>query len=234
MSTNELNAFLSSFERPINIEQVAWNQVIAQARNVWHAYINGEDWQESLNINCKASYLMLVSKEGKLIVQNEDLLRFEQNQEVKAWRKYLEEKAYASIKLKRFQDAERFFSKALKLDDKHSLNLYRRGLVRMRLLKNKEALDDFTAAIQSNPNIAAFYLKRAQIFRLLDLDYKAMNDLNKAIKIDASNPEAYEIRGKFRLSLGDRVGGKRDILQATVLKDSNRTAGKEIYSNKAA
>jgi tetratricopeptide (TPR) repeat protein len=234
MSNNELNAFLSSFERPLNIEQDAWNQIIAQARNVWHSYLKGEDWNEQLDINCKASYLMLVSKEGKLIVQNESLLNYVKNQEVTAWRKHLEDRAYAAIKNKRFNDAERYFTKALKLDGKHALNHYRRGLVRMRLLKNKEAMEDFTSAIEANPNVPAFYLKRAQIYRLLDLDYKAMSDMNKSIKLDPNNPEAFEVRGKFRMSLGDRAGGKRDLLQADQLKSEHRTAGKELYGRQAA
>ena len=69
MSTNELNIFLNSFDRPTHVSDVAWQQVIQQAKRVWDAYLKGEDWNDVLDITCKESYLMLVSHEGKLIVQ---------------------------------------------------------------------------------------------------------------------------------------------------------------------
>ena len=106
-------------------------------------------------------------------------------------------------------------------------------MVSARLLKNKEALADFSKAIELKPGVAVFYLKRAEIHRLLDLDYKAMADMNKAIKLDPQNPQAFEMRGKFRLSLGDRAGGNRDLLTAQQVKVEGQTSGKELYGRAA-
>ncbi|MEX2596714.1 MAG: hypothetical protein WEC59_07265 [Salibacteraceae bacterium] len=234
MSHNELNAFLNAFNQPSNMDDQAWEYVLNQARKVWYAHLNGENWSEQLNITCKESYLMLVSKEGKLIVENESLLNYVNNQEVDHWKRHLENLAFSAISQKRFDKADRFFTKALKVDGSRAINYYRRGLVRSRLLKNKEALEDFTKAISLNDNVAAFYLKRAAIYRLLDLDYKAMSDFNRAIKLDSQNPESYELRGKFRLSLGDKAGGGLDLQRSMELKENGKTSGKELYGKIAA
>lgn len=234
MSTNELNIFLNSFNRPSHFSDAAWQQVISQAKRVWEAYLNGEDWNDVLEITCKESYLMLVSHEGKLIVQDESLLRYVKNDEVKSWKKHLEEIAFRAIRDQQFEKAERFFTKALKVDDKSAMNHYRRALLRMKALRHKGALEDLSKAIELNDGVAAFYIKRSHIFRLLDLDYKAMSDLNRAIKVDPRHAEAFDLRGKFRLSLGDRAGARLDILKAKELRDGGKIGSGELYSAKAA
>lgn len=234
MSANELNIFLNSFERPPHFSDVAWQETLNQARKVWNAYANGKDWQGVLEITCKESYLMLVSNEGKLIIQDESLLHYVKNEHVKSWRKHLEEIAFKAISERRFDQAERYFTKALKVDNQNAMNFYRRALLRMRALRHKEALEDLNLAIALNSNIPAFYLKRAHIYRLLDFDYKAMGDLNKAIKVDPNHSEAFEVRGKFRLSLGDKAGGKMDLLRSRELSAIGIKGVSEIYSLRTA
>lgn len=234
MSTNELNIFLNSFDRPSHFSDVAWQHVIQQARKVWEAYLRGDDWNEMLEITCRESYLMLISAEGKLIIQDESLLNYVKNENVKTWRLHLEEVAFRAIRDKRYDRAEAFFTKALKVDAKHAMNYYRRALLRMKALRHKGALDDLTAAIELNANVSAFYIKRSQIYRLLDMDYKAMSDLNKAIKIEPNNAEAYDIRSKFRMSLGDRAGAKMDMLKADEFRKSGMAGAGEVYESKAA
>ena len=137
----------------------------------------------------------------------------------------MEEVAFRAIREKQFNKADRFFTKALKVDNQHAMNFYRRALLRMKALRHKEALEDLTRAIELNDNVLAFYLKRSHIFRLLDMDYKAMSDINKAIKVDPSHSEAYDLRGKFRLSLGDCAGARLDILKAKELRDHGKGRG---------
>ena len=234
MSTNELNTFLNSFDRPDHFSDVAWQQVIQQAKSVWQAYLRGEDWNDVLDISCKESYLMLVSKEGKLIVEDESLLRYVRNVHVKEWRKHLEEIAFRAIRDKRFEKAERFFTKALKVDAQNAMNYYRRALLRMKALRHKEALDDLNKAIDLNGQVATFFLKRAHVYRLLDLDYKAMSDINKAIKVEPSHAEAYDLRGKFRMALGDRAGARMDLIKAKELRDNGQGGSGEVYASQAA
>jgi tetratricopeptide (TPR) repeat protein len=234
MSTNELNIFLNSFDRPSHFSDVAWQHVIQQARKVWEAYLRGEDWNEMLDITCRESYLMLISTEGKLIIQDESLLHYVKNENVKSWRIHLEEVAFRAIRDKRYDRAEAFFTKALKVDSKHAMNYYRRAILRMKALRHKGALDDLTMAISLNESVSAFYIKRSQIYRLLDMAYKAMSDLNKAIKVDPRNTEAFEVRSKFRLSLGDRAGAGMDMLKADEFRKIGLSGSSELYEAKAA
>ena len=234
MSTIELNLFLNSFDRPAHFSDVAWQQVIQQAKRVWDAYLRGEDWQQELEITCKESYLMLISKEGKLIIEDESLLHYVKNNHVKAWKKHLEDIAFRAIREKQFDKAERFFTKALKLDGNHAMNYYRRALLRMKALRHKEALEDLTRAIEINDQFAAFYLKRSHIYRLLDMDYKAMSDLNKAIKVDPTHSEAFDVRAKFRASIGDRAGARMDMLKAKELREQGNVGGGKAYASQAA
>jgi tetratricopeptide (TPR) repeat protein len=221
MSANELNIFLNSFHRPANYSDSAWSQLLNQSREVWNLFLTGEDWKEKLDITCKEAYLMLVDKEGKLIIKDDTLLNYVQNQHVSSWKKRLEEIAYKAIRDKRYSIAERYFGKLIKLDSTNAMHYYRRALTRLQTLKNKAALSDLNEAVRINPNVAVFYLKRAAAYRILDVDHKAMADLNSAIRLNPESNEAYSTRGKFRMSLNDRAGGRLDLLKAEEIISRN-------------
>ncbi len=234
MSTNELNAFLNSFQKPANYDRDAWENLIAHSKEIWNAYLNGNTWEQAIDITCKESYLMLVDTNGKLVINNDSLLNYVQNEHTRAWRSKLEDIALRAIREKRYKRAEQYFGKAIKVDGKHALNYYRRALVSMKLLNNKSALADLNKAIELQPENENLYLKRAQVYRLLDVDFKAMSDLNKAIKLNSNCAEAYEVRGKFRLSLGDRAGAKMDLNRSFEIINSRKTGPSEQYGAKAA
>lgn len=234
MSTTELNHFLSSFERPSNFTSEAWSEILTQAKTIWDAYLQGQEWNNPVNINCKESYLMLVDASGKLILHNDSLLNYVKNQHVNSWRERLEEIGFKAIRDKRYDKAERYFTKAIKVDESRAMNYYRRALIRMKLMRHKKALEDVSKAIDLNPNEYVFYLKRAQLYRILDIDYKVMNDLNKAVRLKPNNSNVFDIRGKFRLSLGDRAGGKMDLLKAEELRKNGQGGEEEMYGSKAA
>lgn len=234
MSTNELNFFLNSFKKPENYDTNAWNELLAQSKAIWKSFLSGKSWDEAVNITCKESYLMLVDTNGKLVVKNQELLQYLKTKHNREWRERLENIALRAISDKRFEKAELYFSKALKVDSERAVNYYRRAIIRMKLLNHKEALVDLTKAIELQPENEVFYLKRAQLFRLLDVDFKAMSDLNKAIKLNPNNAEAYEIRGKFRHSLGDRAGAQMDLNKSLELINDRRPGTTEFYNSKAA
>lgn len=219
MSTNELNSFLNSFSRPVEINQSAWNHVLAQSKAVWDAYLNGDDWKQQLNITCKESYLMLVDPSGRLIVKDESLLNYVQNEQVRQWIYKLQEIAIKALSTGKYDMAERYFGKLIKLDPRNAKFYFQRAIVRVRMTKSKLALEDLNRAIELNPSSAKFYLKRAEVYRLLDVDHKAMSDMNTAIKLQPKDADAFELRGKFRTSLGDRAGGRLDMLKAAELRE---------------
>ncbi|GAB4377422.1 MAG: hypothetical protein Kow0075_05880 [Salibacteraceae bacterium] len=222
MSSNELNAYFRRFEKPTDVSAEAWRAVLEQSKKVWQAYLSGQSWKEKLEITCKESYLMLVNEKGQLIVTDESLLHYAQNQQIYRWCQHLERLAIRSLREQDFNRAERFFTKALKVDRTNATNYYRRAMVRSRLGKYRDAVNDLDQSIRLQPRNAHFYIKRAEIYRLLDIDYKAMGDLNTAIRLDPSNPEAFEIRGRFRIAIGDKVGGRCDLATAKKLRAETR------------
>ena len=233
MSANELNIFLNSFHRPANYTDSAWRQLLDQSREVWNLFLSGEEWKEKLDITCKEAYLMLVDKNGELIIKDDTLLNYVKTEQVLGWMKRLEEIALKAIRDKKYEIAERYFGKMLKLDASDYMAHYRRAIVRMRLLNHKGALEDLSQAILLKSDFAVLYTKRAEVFRLLDIDHKAMTDLNRSIQLDPTNAPVYELRGKFRLSLGDRAGGRLDILRAEELRSRGYNGNSELYGKAA-
>lgn len=234
MSTTELNHFLSSFERPSNFTSEAWSEILTQAKSVWNAHLHGHNWNDQVDIKCKESYLMLVDSNGKLIIQNESLLNYVKNKHVRSWRERLEEIGFKAIRDKQYEKADRYFTKAIKVDESRAMNFYRRALIRMKLQRHKKALEDVSKSIELKPNEYVFYLKRAQLYRILDIDYKVMNDLNMAVRLKPNSANVFDIRGKFRLSLGDRAGGKMDLLKAEELREKGLGGDSELYGTRAA
>lgn len=221
MSANELNSFLHSFHRPLNYSDAAWQEVIRQSKAVWSSYINGDDWRNQLDIPCKEAYLMLVNSNGQLIVKDESLLNYVKNEHVQSWIKRVEEIAYKALRDRKYHISERYFGKLIKLDGDNAMHRYRRAVVRIKLNNLSGALADLSDAIKMQAKVSKFYLKRAEVYRLLDVDHKAMTDLNTTLRLDPSNAQAYQKRGAFRLSLGDKAGGRLDLLRAEELSQNH-------------
>lgn len=232
MSANELDLFLRSFDRPNNYPQEAWDHILRQSKSIWKAYLEGKKWQDHVAITCKESYLMLVNRNGQLILGDDSLLDYVCNEHTKNWKEKLESIALRAICEKRYEKAELYFGKALKVDARSDINHYRRAMVRMKLNKVKEAAEDLGRAISIQPENEVYYLKRAQALRILDVDHKAMTDLNKAIRLNPQYAEAFQVRGQFRTALGDTAGGKMDMARARQLFDQ-KIGEREVYGNRS-
>lgn len=218
MSTNELNNFLQTFQKPAILPDERWQQNLQQSRRIWHHYLEGEEWSQPVEIDCRESLMMLVDRDGKLIVRNESLLQFVQNRCVQDWRASLEERAFEAASEGRYHQSEHFFCRAIQLDEANAINHYRRALVRMKLRQFSAAAADLNTAISIQPDADKFYVCRAEVYRLMDIDHRALADMNKAIRLNPENDEAIEMRGKLRVSLGDKVGGRTDLNRAAEVR----------------
>ncbi|QOV23676.1 tetratricopeptide repeat protein [Anabaenopsis elenkinii] len=91
---------------------------------------------------------------------------------------------------------------------------FNRGLERSNLWDNQGAIDDFTQAIQIDPNLAQAYLNRGKARSDLGDKQGAIDDYTQAIKIDPNFAYAYNNRGNARSELGDEQGAIDDFVTA--------------------
>jgi tetratricopeptide (TPR) repeat protein len=98
-----------------------------------------------------------------------------------------------------------------------ALELFSRGNFKKRAKNYKDALFDFTKAIELSPSFAEAYYKRGNIKNLMG-DYSgAISDYNKAIDLNPNLAEAYHNRGLTKFNSGDEQAGNLDFLKAGML-----------------
>jgi tetratricopeptide (TPR) repeat protein len=81
----------------------------------------------------------------------------------------------------------------------------------------KGAVEDFTQAIQLNPDLAEAYSLRSLVRYDLGDKKGAIEDSTQAIRIAPDNAKAYLIRGRVRDDLGDKQGARNDYYVANSL-----------------
>tara|TARA_B100000427_G_scaffold34679_1_gene25224 strand:- start:3360 stop:5108 length:1749 start_codon:yes stop_codon:yes gene_type:complete len=104
---------------------------------------------------------------------------------------------------------------------------YNSGVRNEKSGKYKEAISDYTKAIEINPNNAEFYKSRSNA-RYRNSDYQgAENDLTKAIEINPNDYEMYLRRGYFKDVKKDYEGAISDYTKAIEI---NRYSARLYYS----
>lgn len=88
---------------------------------------------------------------------------------------------------------------------------YNRAQVLVGLGRLDEALADYTAVIDQDPNYPEYHFDRASILRRLGRYEDAHADYDEAIRLSPPFPEAYYNRGDLRLELGDVAGALADF-----------------------
>jgi tetratricopeptide (TPR) repeat protein len=93
-----------------------------------------------------------------------------------------------------YEKAELYYSVYLKKNPKDFETYSDRGFVRMERLNLKEAIEDYTKAIDLNPNIQYLdYLDRGKAKYLIQLYDSANSDFNKAIEINPNSSDLLSI-----------------------------------------
>ena len=95
--------------------------------------------------------------------------------------------------------------------DKHRLHrsvlLHNRAQVLSGIGRLDEALADYTAVVDADPNYAEYYLDRGNILRQLGREREALADYETAIRLSPPFPEVHYNRGDTLIALGDIEGG---------------------------
>lgn len=156
----------------------------------------------------------------------------------------LELAGICQFKLEKYEDSIQSFSEVTKLNIESTLAYYYRGLARYELGLNKDdqgfcrkaniiwkdAIEDFSKAIEITPKDFHIYLWRGHAMERYSRDSpvklyeNAIKDFSKAIKLNPKSSEAYKGRGESKVWLGDYKGMINDYSIAIELNPKDADA----------
>ncbi|MFW5734212.1 MAG: tetratricopeptide repeat protein [Oceanidesulfovibrio sp.] len=120
--------------------------------------------------------------------------------------------------------AIKFMTRAIESGELAPRNLaithFQRGLAWWRIGADQNAAQDFSRAIELDPDMAAAYLRRADIAMDRGQHREAVQDYTTALAIDSTLAEAYLRRGMAWTRLGNTSQAIRDFASAEELDDT--------------
>ena len=109
-------------------------------------------------------------------------------------------------------------------DNKYVANIYyNKGYAESDLEQHEEAIDDFTKAIELNPDFVWAYSNRGYSKNALGLYKEAIDDFTKAIELKPDYANAYNNRANAQTALGQHQKAIDDYTMAIEL------AGENVY-----
>jgi tetratricopeptide (TPR) repeat protein len=107
--------------------------------------------------------------------------------------------------------------------------LSNRGVIKVRLGDNQGALQDYNAAIATDPMLGDAYVSRAGVLIAMKRFDEARADADQGIALGATNLHAaYFSRGVIAEEAGDVKGAYRDYKQALAIKPDFAPASREL------
>jgi len=106
-----------------------------------------------------------------------------------------------SENLRDFENALKWYSKAIELNPKFTRAYFNRGVVHCELNENYKAIADYSKAIEFDPSYVKAYNNRGSVYNDLKKYDEAIADYNKAIELDPSYVMAYNNRGNSHRGL---------------------------------
>ncbi|MGE5166416.1 MAG: tetratricopeptide repeat protein [Sphingobacteriales bacterium] len=106
------------------------------------------------------------------------------------------------VSMGRYQEAEEFISRAVKLNNLSDVSFYNYGTILKHLNKPKQALERFDRALQLNANAAETWNNRGTVFNALNEYASAIADFDRAILLNPNYSEAFCNKGKSLIELG--------------------------------
>lgn len=95
---------------------------------------------------------------------------------------------------------------------------------------NKEAIADFTKAIELDPKYTEAYYMRGLAENDFMATEEATKDWEKAIELDPKHDKSYLSLGALKINNGDKVGGCQDLKTASELGNSTAKKFYKSYS----
>merc|ERR1712216_736675 len=92
----------------------------------------------------------------------------------------------------------------------------------------EEALECYTLAIMSNPNLFAAYSNRSAVLHKLGRDAEAESDADKAIELNKRFTKGYLRRGAAREAQGKLQEALKDFEDARTLEPCNKETARQL------
>jgi tetratricopeptide (TPR) repeat protein len=107
--------------------------------------------------------------------------------------------------------------------------LSNRGVIKARLANNAGALEDYSAAIATDPTLGDAYVSRAGVLIAMKRFDEARADVAQGMALNASNMHAaYFSRAVIAEETGDVRAAYRDYKQALAIKPDYAAASREL------
>ena len=115
-------------------------------------------------------------------------------------------------------------TKSVRLDPKHAVSYYKRGLIRFKSGDVEKAIADFSQAVKFDPKHLNAYFARGIAFQAKGEWEKAISDFDQIIEFDPKNVNAFSARGVAWQHLGDLVKAIADCDEAIRLDPKHVTS----------
>ncbi|MGB5222729.1 MAG: tetratricopeptide repeat protein, partial [Polyangiales bacterium] len=116
-----------------------------------------------------------------------------------------------------YETAEQCYSQALASSADVSVRSFiynHRGMVRFMMENARDALHDFTAAVEANPRNHSALNNRALALRRLGLVEAALDDFSSSLEIRPEQPDIHFLIGQTYFELGDPARSRAAIRRA--------------------
>jgi protein O-GlcNAc transferase len=107
----------------------------------------------------------------------------------------------ALMSQERYQDAEPFIARAVKLQQSSDVSYYNYGLISKKLNKPVQALEQFNHALRLNAGVAETWNNRGTVFNDLKQFDNAVSDFDRALALNPGYAEAFCNKGKSLIGL---------------------------------
>lgn len=122
----------------------------------------------------------------------------------------------------KYVEAKSLCDKAIKINSELPCAYNCRGNANYQLGYYEESVDDYTNAIEKEPNNAEFYYDRSWAYNQISRSHSAMIDINKAIKLEPNNSRFYYSRARFEYDLGRYKEAIEDYTKGIEIKPTEK------------
>ena len=116
------------------------------------------------------------------------------------------------------------FGKSIRIDKSYAISFNNRGYAYQRKRMSKEALEDYTEAINLSPKHRSSISVALRLKMDMDKLDDAIADLNEAIRLDPKDSEAFLVRGEAKRLKHD-LGGALADCEAAISLSPNADCG---------